>query len=93
MKYSITVILKSNFEGKISVYPNPFKDEININLNIPQKTKIEVLLYDVFGRKQNIKIVQSGNAIKCKTHNLQAGSYFLKIVAGVNIYNQVLIKN
>ena len=92
-QYSITVILKSNFEGKISVYPNPFQDEININLNIPQKTKIEVLLYDVFGRKQNIKIVQSGNAIKCKTHNLQAGSYFLKIVAGVNIYNQVLIKN
>ena len=44
---------------KITVYPNPFSDELNIIAFIPGKERIDIEIYDVLGRK--VKELYHGN--------------------------------
>ncbi len=47
-----------------NVFPNPVNDEIHINVSIPTKDNLTVMIYDLSGKllyKQNIKELQSGD--------------------------------
>lgn len=91
--YSNVVAIKANLSANLVIYPNPFLNEINIDLTETLKPNTKVYLYDTFGRKQNITFSLSGSTINCKTVNLPTGSYVLKIVTDGTVYNKVVIKN
>ena len=91
--YSNTIAVQSDYEEKFSLYPNPFKDEINIVVSDDFKNDTKVYLYDMFGRIQNIPFTINKTYINLKTNNLPIGNYVLKVVNGEAIFNKVIIKN
>lgn len=91
--YSNTIAVQSDYEEKFSLYPNPFKDEINVVVSDDFKNDTKVYLYDMFGRIQNIPFTINETYINLKTNNLPIGNYVLKVVNGEAIFNKVIIKN
>jgi len=91
--YSGTIAIKSNLNGKIVVFPNPFTTEISLNVNETLKPNTKVSIYDMLGRKQNVEFTINGSTINCKTGSLPTGSYILKVITDSGIISKVVIKN
>lgn len=79
--YSITVLKKSTSTSlhelieaglEMSVYPNPFNDEFNIELN---STDFEYYIYDNLGKE----ILKGKNNLKVNASQFPNGVYFLKV--------------
>jgi len=75
-------ILSRNVEDNIIVYPNPTKNEININKNV------DVNLFNILGdmiiSKQNINVLD--------VSKLQSGTYNLQIIYNNKLFNKIIIK-
>ncbi|MGM0613617.1 MAG: T9SS type A sorting domain-containing protein [Bacteroidota bacterium] len=75
-----TDIHLSKTTGKVSVYPNPFHDQLNIQqdkFSLQQDQKQEVYIYDIRGQlvyRKKVTLCQSLNLKK-----LEPGLYFLEI--------------
>lgn len=85
----------SNLDTKITLYPNPTIDNININLGDKyEQQNLEVTLINLLGQIIWTKTVQSPN-IKLSVENLVQGNYILNLkdAAGSTIVNTKFIKN
>lgn len=69
---------------EIKVYPNPFSETINLELDILETQNITVELINITGQQvfqKNIKVELGKNNIKINLPlNLTSGSYFLKVL-------------
>lgn len=75
-------------KSQISVFPNPAKDVLNINLDYYGDATLQ--LYDVAGRQVKIQPVANGNN-KISVSNLIGGTYFLNISdKGNSIHRQTI---
>ena len=72
----------------ISIYPNPVKDALHINLNETVETKVEI--YDVLGKRILSKVIYSSSTIN--TSNLNSGLYILKLTQDKESISKKLIK-
>jgi len=59
----------------ISFYPNPVKDQLNIELNAPKPVTIEV--YNILGKKV-MDHVHEGKTSVMNVENLLSGVYFIR---------------
>ncbi len=70
----------------ISLYPNPVIDEVNININLNQLSKVTVTICDITGKAvMNVSKypMNMGNTtVKINTSGLPAGIYFTIIASG-----------
>lgn len=71
----------------LKVYPNPVDDQINIILRVDRESSLSVKIMDLLGNEVvtlSNERIPSGEQIKNYTipNRLNAGIYFLKIVAG-----------
>jgi len=84
-------------------YPNPFNPETNINYQLPEANRVQLLIYNTLGQRIRTLIDEKKEAgyytIKWDGRNergLQVGSgiYFVKMLAGdvVKIEKMTLIK-
>lgn len=71
----------------MSVYPNPFKNELFLNSKLPVR---DVSLFDVLGKEINIEIQDN---FRIETSSLSAGTYILKLRTENSQQNFRLIKN
>lgn len=76
----------------LKIYPNPVKDELNIEFKTNDIEDFVVKLYDITGRLVFQKSVYQKNKIKIATTNLKSGNYVLKLVADKHILTERLIK-
>jgi len=71
-------------------YPNPFNSGTRIDYTLPQKTKVEITVYDILGRKVdkilNTTQEQGRYSVVFDGHNLSSGHYFYSLKAG-DYYN------
>lgn len=85
-----TASLDDNSINEIRIYPNPAKDQVEIN--IPEN----LLFEDYVILNLNGQIIQSGKAENTKftidVSNLERGIYFLQII-GSNMFSQKIILN
>jgi hypothetical protein len=64
--------------------PNPFKEVTNIEFNLPESGKVQVVLYDMMGNvvnnilEQNMEAGQ--HAVELKANNLNPGVYQYRII-------------
>ncbi|MFT3680963.1 MAG: T9SS type A sorting domain-containing protein [Ferruginibacter sp.] len=84
VSYSPVVRINNNLIQDITVYPNPFADELNIQISSTLKTSGELLLTDLSGRgiyKRNIRLKNGANVISLsrELQRLQPGVFYLKI--------------
>jgi hypothetical protein len=83
--------LKTDSMNKIGliVYPNPFNDEINIQIPNPEQLPYQISLYDIFGRKVREQYT-SFDFVKLSRINLNNGIYLL-YVKGIKNYTTKLV--
>jgi hypothetical protein len=62
----------------ITIYPNPFKNEFNLNCNV-QIQPSNVLLYNILGQSEHFKLERINDNYRVNTTHLASGVYFLKI--------------
>ncbi|WP_422105477.1 T9SS type A sorting domain-containing protein [Winogradskyella sp.] len=83
--WSSTETLSVNFEGALetSIYPNPFIDKLNIKLENPTNTSLEVHLYTVSGQLIKQKMIHPNTSeFSFELNDESAGSYVLHLYAG-----------
>lgn len=81
----------TNFE----VYPNPAKDNVQLNFNLNDSKIVKVSVYNTLGAvvfSQNEGTLSSGNhTIDLNVSNLSSGIYYMNIKAGDNTITKKLI--
>jgi uncharacterized protein (DUF1501 family) len=91
-----TKIEELNPSVELSVYPNPFWNNIHLNIAIEKEDVLRVSLFDALGSE--IKVVSNrsynpGNhQINIETHELSTGSYFLRIAGKYSQKTKKIIK-
>lgn len=67
----------------LQAYPNPFNTSVRIAFNLPRREQIELLLYDVTGRRVNDLAAgvweAGGHEIHFDGAGLASGAYFLRL--------------
>ncbi len=75
------------------VYPNPASDFISLNFADENSSNIEVLILNNLGGIVYQNSFENGNNISINISDLEEGLYFVKAVAGENLYlRKVIIK-
>lgn len=81
--------------AEINIYPNPFNENITINLENPENQKIEISIFDILGRKVYYKAINNFfKTITIQTNGLNYNSiYILKVRVGNDLFVESIIKN
>ncbi|MCX6310375.1 MAG: T9SS type A sorting domain-containing protein [Bacteroidetes bacterium] len=76
----------------VSIYPNPFNQSTNIDINLMSNENVTVELFDMTGKlvsSQNEGQLNAGqHTISVAAANLSEGMYFVKITAGTSVLTQ-----
>ena len=83
---SASLVGISSLDAEFSVYPNPTKDIVTIDVNNLGPLSVEV--YDIFG-----SLVLTANCRKIDLSQLAVGSYYLKVFAGNFTHTEKIIRN
>lgn len=76
---------------KVNVYPNPFGENIRIDLDKPV-TSVNLSLFDLGGRLVNTAVRKDAQHIQWNPENLPAGIYFLRVETGTGQTVHKLVK-
>jgi hypothetical protein len=94
----VSIAVKNNsIEAK--TFPNPFINQLQVDLNCTQNKKVTINITDASGKRliQKMWMVLKGNnsIILSEVKQLTAGVYFIDIrdEDGLNLYKSILIKN
>ncbi len=91
--------IKSEVEpvSELSVYPNPFKNNVTISLNLVESTQTEIFVIDIVGNKiaqiSNEALNSGNNKFNWNANNIANGVYFLNIKTGNSLQVKKLILN
>ena len=77
--------LNAQSESLVSIFPNPFDEQINISTTV--KEKMRYFIYDLQGQLQH-----EGEAPLIDTGNLPTGMYVIHVHLGKNVINKKLLK-
>jgi hypothetical protein len=76
-------------------YPNPFNPSTTIEFDIPERTNVKLVVYDILGREVEILIDKELEPGKYKINftatNLPTGVYFYRLQAGNFIEQKKMI--
>lgn len=74
--YKNTAIINTKTIGKLCLSPTLASSEINIDLSDFTRSKIEIHIFDIVGKKVILPIINnSGNSIKYNSSGLNPGTY------------------
>ncbi len=83
---------KNKIEAQISVYPNPFKEQVTVQL--PHEMNAQISIYDITGRLFQSITINKQQQISIPTTNLKQGVYFIEVLQDSNqIYRQKMVKS
>jgi hypothetical protein len=80
-----TSLTNSTNSDHVSIYPNPFSDNITLSFGKPSSCKIE--LVDLLGKvlySANVKDKKEQAVIQTGNLNLSAGMYYIRLTGDVN---------
>jgi len=76
---------------KLSVYPNPVRNNANFNITLSENARVSYKIYDLSGRMVASSdlgfYVQGEHNVSFSTANLASGSYIISVQAGGNVSN------
>ena len=89
-----TSIHDPDFADNISLYPNPARDYVIIELGVLDAYKWNINLFDIRGiLLNNIDISEVGGDVLIKINDLTKGYYLLQLVSEIGKYEQIIIVN
>ncbi len=78
-------------DATFTVYPNPYKDEVNVKYNLLVKSKVSIEIYDALGRKikdlMEPQMQEQGDynfKFSTTENDFSSGTYYLKINTNEN---------
>ena len=81
---------------EFKLYPNPFNNILNINFTTTTNEKIQIAIFDTFGRKvrilENKKYQPGSYNLKWNGHKLPNGIYFIRMETDGYISNLKIVK-
>jgi hypothetical protein len=87
---SKTIRLSVNENWKVSIFPNPVTDNMQISVYAPSNENVDVAIYDASGRlmRQMNTNVSKGNSKINLVHfqNWPTGIYSVKVISGKNVF-------
>ena len=90
VSFSKTIRLSVNENWKVSIFPNPVIDNMQINVYAPSNENIDVAIYDASGRliRQLNTNISKGNSKINVSHfeSWPTGIYSVKVISGKNIF-------
>ena len=81
--------------AELNVYPNPFSDNIVLDLSVNEPTDFIVSLYDIEGRSvflQQTGLIQNDALVELNLSALNAGTYIIVVQSERELLRKVLIK-
>ena len=89
-----TVIVEENIDTpvKVTVFPNPASDYLNISFTEPLDAEVNLMLFDVQGKLFKTKVIEAATTeIQLNFQDLPSGLYMLKLTKGKlsNVYKVV----
>lgn len=80
----VVILISPVANNQISIYPNPFKENINIHFNFPESKNLTFILYDNLGKmilSKKIKVPFNNSIIEINELSLLSdGIYFINIL-------------
>ncbi|MFH6951052.1 LamG-like jellyroll fold domain-containing protein [Flavobacterium sp. FlaQc-51] len=89
------IILEEVSKRENSIYPNPFKTTLNIELNATKKQEVKVQLYSAHGQLvfSQKMVVESGNNVISISPNIAEGVYIVEVGVDGKLVKTKAIKN
>jgi len=92
----VTAGLKGDQLEVSEIFPNPVREQAQINVTLPQDEQLTISIFDLTGkplRVSNQQLDAGVNTLTIHTSDLPAGSYFVKLEnATEKIYRKIIIK-
>ena len=83
------------FSNDFKVYPNPFSNEINLEINNLNSSELQIQLYDMNGKlvknQQFDDILKGANTYRIPTEKLSKGFYLLRVFDTEGLVFQVMV--
>ena len=76
----------------INIYPNPTKDDINIELPLNELTSFDVSVYSVTGKLVYKNTQLNVNKLSISTANWDKGIYFIQLIGNNQAITEKIIK-
>ncbi|MCD4773251.1 MAG: serine hydrolase [Bacteroidales bacterium] len=100
LRDSISVGIQDNnlipIQTTMSIYPNPVESNTNINIQLSQKSKVKLEIFDISGRLVssilNNEMEKGKHIINFKQTDLISGIYFCRLQAGDEVITQKIVK-
>ena len=83
------------FESNVSVFPNPFKESLTFNMQLPDNTKVTVIIYDNKGTQVAVPyngIVSGDFNLRWNASELATGIYIAKVITPEQVFVEKLDK-
>lgn len=93
-EYSNIVAVAATNKKRLTVCPNPVKDNLFIKLENDEKEKVTLMLTDIQGRifmQQAVAINNGATSVSINTSSLNRGTYILTL-KGTKIQNKIIVK-
>ncbi|WP_242607242.1 LamG-like jellyroll fold domain-containing protein [Flavobacterium sp. MEB061] len=89
------IILEEASKRENSIYPNPFKTALNIELNAAKKQEVKVQLYSAHGQLvfSQKMVIESGNNVISISPNIAEGVYIVEVGVDGKLVKTKAIKN
>ena len=81
----------------MTIYPNPFSNELTLDFGAKQTTKLPVYT-EVYNARGKLLLRSSGNvakvqqALRQKAGKLTAGTYVIRVIVGNKVYIKRMVK-
>ena len=73
-------------------YPNPFNPSTTIKFTLPKSEYVELKVYNILGKLEEVSATTSNNKIIINGANLKAGIYFVSIKTDKRSFTEKIIK-
>jgi hypothetical protein len=95
--FSKVVNVRLQKEGfSVKTYPNPFKENVTIEVSTDKKTDVTIELIDILGRQMFLKKTENTEgvlSVPISTEGWANGTYFLKISDSQSAIHEKIVKN
>lgn len=90
---NIKAVRDLDIELQAKVFPNPFSRLLFISFSETLRNDISVKLFDVNARTIYSNKFSPAQKLELQLHDINSGTYFLKVASGTKQFNTKLIKN
>ncbi len=95
-KYPVGISNVAMLENSLQLFPNPASDQLNVQFDVANSTKVRIALIDLLGREVAVMAnaeFQGQQQISCNTNGLSKGMYIVRLQSeGETVNRKVTIQ-